>query len=261
MDGRVARLSERDQTVNLVEAIDLAKDFVQNCRDGDRHEMTREDVNRLYDLAQQVHRLAFALGVADALPRAAELQPQLESGALPPVQFESKLNLPGDWDYLAGPVRDISELRHHNGDLVLPHNCYGDDVAEWEPQERVYLVCATPRWWQDIEALRNVAIDAEVRQKQSLALKPDHTNPTTGEMPWEANGWDRPTPQVARILCYMWDRKSAKRDDLVQSIWGSIEQNDGTVTTAVCRTNEYLRINKHTRVLEKTPFEDTFAWV
>lgn len=123
--------------MSLVEAIDSAVAYVR----AHPNEMTRAEVEDFRTLAEDVYMLAFRVGLADALPKVPELLPELESTDLPlsPVQFISKLNLPGDWD---------------------------TSVAE-----HVFLVCAPPRWFHDIEILRKL-VEAKSMLEAEIAPQP-----------------------------------------------------------------------------------------
>lgn len=127
-------------TTPLIKALDEAVAYVREHPD----EMTRSEVDAFYPLAERVYLLAFESGLHGALPKVPELRPQLESNdpPLPPVQFESKLNLPGDWDPLV-PVG-----------------------------EKKFLVCAPPRWFADMSALCALAesLAASGNGKQKLSL-------------------------------------------------------------------------------------------
>ena len=117
---------------NLVESIDSAVAFVRKCG----QEMARSEMNQFHELAQRVYVLAFEAGLDGALPQVAELKPQVESLGLPPVQFESKLNLPGDWE----PLRTLTDKGN-------------------------FLVGRAPRWFDDMDTLRLLAqkyIDIEL---------------------------------------------------------------------------------------------------
>jgi hypothetical protein len=128
----------------LVEAIDCVLAFVRDHP----HQMTREQVNHFNGLAELVYRL-IPDNWLPRLPQVPELLRELESEnpPLPPVQFISKLNLPGDWERVpvAGP---------------LPSSWPDTDEPPALP-DPVFLVCATPRWLADLEALRRLALEAE----------------------------------------------------------------------------------------------------
>jgi hypothetical protein len=112
--------------------------------------MTRAEVEEFHRLAEVVYALAFPAGLSGALPQVPELRPQLESNlpelTLPPVQFESKLNLPGDWN---------PEMPDDDDDAPLVPPRWQDDLPA--VRNRVFLVCAPPRWFQDMNALRRLA--------------------------------------------------------------------------------------------------------
>ncbi len=153
--GWLARSSERMVSMSLREAIDRAVDCVRAHPD----QMTRAEVDEFYKLADEVYVLAFRANLADALPRVPELRPQLESDllSLPPVQFESKLNLPGDWDN--APSLDDDGLPLMRSSL--------NDTTDYEPTQRAFLVCASPRWFHDMETLRALAELCDVPEAES----------------------------------------------------------------------------------------------
>jgi hypothetical protein len=126
--------------MSLPQAIRSAMQFV-----GDHPEtMTRAEVNELCRLADAVYDLAHAAGLLDALPKVTELLPQLQSDEPSPVQFESKLNLPGDWVRPA-PLND-GEYQ----DWIVQRR---QDPEPEPPTEPVFRVCVPPRWWADMETL------------------------------------------------------------------------------------------------------------
>ena len=132
--------------MSLTKAIDRAVEYVQAHPD----QMTRNDVDEFHRLADEVYLLAFRAELVGALPHVPELRPQLESELppLPPVQFESKLNLPGDWDF-ASPL-------DQDGLPPVQPLC-SDDTTDDDPTQRVFLVCASPRWLHDMGVLRVLA--------------------------------------------------------------------------------------------------------
>jgi hypothetical protein len=130
----------------LVAAIDEALAFVEAHPD----RMTRVEVDRFHQLAGPVYILAVRAGLSGSLPQVPELQPQLEAQglSLPPVEFESKLNLPGDWD--------LAEAWDYG---MAPPGPGG----ELPPvPERMFLPVATPRWLADLAALRRRAEDIDL---------------------------------------------------------------------------------------------------
>ncbi|MHB8902145.1 MAG: hypothetical protein ACYC6Y_25590 [Thermoguttaceae bacterium] len=128
--------------MHLPEAIDAAVAFVREHPEV----MTREQLDEFERMASNVYALAFRAGLVDAMPQVPQLEPQLELGGLPHVQFETKLNLPGDWD--TAPAVD--------GELQ-PYQSLSDATETEGPPAKVLLVCATPRWFHDMEVLRNLA--------------------------------------------------------------------------------------------------------
>ena len=91
--------------MSLVSSIDAAVEYVRAHSDF----MSEAQVEEFRSLAERVYLQSFRAGIADAIPKVPELRPEVESSdpPLPPVQFETKLNLPGDWDN--GPIRDDDE--------------------------------------------------------------------------------------------------------------------------------------------------------
>jgi hypothetical protein len=129
-------------SAELVRAIDDALAFASAHPD----EMTRAEVDCFCELAERVYLLAYPLDLDRAFPHVPELQPELEfqDPPLPPVQFVSKLHLPGDWD-IVSPADE--------GPLLLPS--WQEDPAP--VPERTFLPCATKRWHHDMRALRKLA--------------------------------------------------------------------------------------------------------
>lgn len=130
-------------SADLVAAIDAAIAFVHAHPD----EMTRSQVDEFKSLAADVYRLAHAANLLDSLPKVEELRPQLETPSLGPVQFESKLHLPGDW------------VRPQGDDLPLLPSWYAVEEEPSEIPESKFLVGASPqsRWFEDMDLLRSLA--------------------------------------------------------------------------------------------------------
>jgi hypothetical protein len=129
--------------------------------------MTCEEVNQFVELAECVWHLT-PDNWLPRLPQVPELRPELESNdpPLPPVQFVSRLNLPGDW--VAERERqtvneDDAEYLPTSWPLLgllpdgTPLLCDGSDDPLPPPRERVFLVRASTRWWEVMEALRLLA--------------------------------------------------------------------------------------------------------
>jgi hypothetical protein len=129
--------------MSLVQAIDAAIAFVRAHPD----KMTRIEVKEFKRLAGEVYVLAYQAGLHHALPQVPAMQPQLEaqSPPLPPAQFESKLNLPGDW------------WSPRDDELTLPIPRWQDEPDEVE-NCHVFMVCPAPRWFQDMDELRRLAL-------------------------------------------------------------------------------------------------------
>ncbi len=118
--------------MNLVKAIDAAVEFVRE------HEnlMTREERNVFAGLAETVFVLASKADLSHALPKIVEQQ--VEFADMCRAHYATKLNLPGDWE-------DVPPL---------------DDDGLASP---AFLVCAPPRWFEDMNALRRLAAIAPYR--------------------------------------------------------------------------------------------------
>jgi hypothetical protein len=229
----------------LVKTIDDALTLVRAHPD----EMTRAEVDRLRELADRAYLLAAPLGLDRHFPQVSELRPELEGRPelpLPPPQFVTKLNLPGDWDYTAGYDSD-----------ALP--------MEWESEppdvpDKVFLLSPTPRWFDDMARLRSLA------EAAPADAKPDAVNvpaavvvPET--MPWEDDrGWGAPTSQVGRILRLMWKRAAMDWEAFAQEIWGRDNPNEGAVRTALSRVNTYLAGHGERRCLVKPRDESRICW-
>jgi hypothetical protein len=102
----------------------------------------RSQVDDWCSLADHIYRLALADGRAEkAFPKVEELKPELESRLGPPlspVQFISKLNLPGDW---------------------WPDNAVATD--------RAFQPCPTQRWFEAMISLLALA-----RESPPIPLRP-----------------------------------------------------------------------------------------
>jgi hypothetical protein len=135
--------------MSLTTAIDEALDYLR----AHPEEMTRDELDEFRDLAEAVYIGAVQAGFAGALPQVPEMKPALESQepVLPPVQFETKLNLPGDWDPVIGRDDGEDDLLRHDYSPVV-----GDEPC---PVKRVntFLVSAPPRWFHDMATLRKLA--------------------------------------------------------------------------------------------------------
>ena len=84
--------------------------------------------------------------------------------------------------------------------------------------------------------------------------------PAEPEMPWETLGWDDPTPQIARIIRFMWNRDQASCDALIADVWGNDKIRDNTICAARSRANDYLGKNRHARTLEKVRGNPVVRW-
>lgn len=120
----------------LVEAIDEVLAFVFRRRGLGRGDIPRSEFARFIKLDQTVFRRAKDLDLLDCLPRQDELAAMLALPGKRRVGFEGKTNLPGDWE---------------------------DDI---------YMAVGTPKWLQDMNALRSVA--------ESLIQKSSESNGQDG---------------------------------------------------------------------------------
>src|SRR5262245_367387 len=110
--------------------------------------MTRAEMDCFRQLAATVCRLAALAGWGDRLPQVAELAPALEHPdlpPLPPVQYETRLHLPGNWagaepgDAEDTPLPSWYPLITLDGEgkpAVPP-----DDDLPGPPPEKVFLPC------------------------------------------------------------------------------------------------------------------------
>jgi hypothetical protein len=205
--------------MSLVDLIDRAVDYVrwQPSRLDDvdaihRQVMTCDEMAEFRELVDAIYAEAFRAGLLSALPQVHELRPQLESAELPPPQFESKLNLPGDWTVV--PDNDDS--------MPLPLWQDGDGLKA--VGERIFLVCVSPRWIQDMVALRALA-DVPVPLKSSATESHDETAFPPGEAVWLGNrqiqiGRDAPLTlpeQYATVLECLVESRSADSEQLERS--------------------------------------------
>jgi hypothetical protein len=185
--------------MSLLQAIDTACAFVRDHPE----QMTCAEVAQFERLADQVYVLAEPMGLASALPQVPKLLPELEStdSPTPPIQFISKLKLPGDWD----PIRN--EEDEADDDLTLPLPRWQDEPAE---DDRVFLVSVSPRWVHWMDALRASALDRETGQQ--LQTSPAPTGENIGQPPTEPP--PRLTTDLARLLVTLdgttWEVASAQ---------------------------------------------------
>ena len=130
--------------MSLLAAIDVAVAFVHEYPEC----MTRAEVDEFCRLAEAVYIAAFCAGLVAALPQVPQMRPELESTdpPLPPPQFVSKLNLPGDWDLVLPLDQD---------GLPVSQPLFGEALRL--STERTFLVCAAPRWFADMATLRKLA--------------------------------------------------------------------------------------------------------
>src|SRR5437867_462833 len=103
--------------MSLVSAIDTLLAFVK-----DRDEIPRSEMPRFYELDQRVFALAFKHGLHSAVPKQHEVErPQTHPSQLdlPPIVFEGKTSLPGDWLPAPGGFVPISEGHWEQDMLAL----------------------------------------------------------------------------------------------------------------------------------------------
>jgi hypothetical protein len=152
--------------MSLAQAVQNAIQFVS----GHPNTMTRAEVDEFHRLSDAVYDLAHAAGLAGALPKVDELLPQLQSDelALPPVQFEGKLNLPGDWDRPA-PLDD--------DELLIMRPSLDPDPEP--PAKPTFRVCASPRWREDMERLLR---RAEAREPKARRMSRGEANEKAMEL-------------------------------------------------------------------------------
>jgi len=173
--------------MSLTKRVDEVVDFVRKHPD----QMTRAEVDELHKLAEQVYVLAFTQGLADALPQVSELVPQLKSSdpRLRPVQFESKVHLPGDWD-IAPP--------HDSSGLPPVQPLAGGTDTDDTLYERAFLVCASPHWFNDMRVLRTLAeAQSDRTPLELLEAMPDETRMTCVDLAKELRL--KPEPLRSRL--------------------------------------------------------------
>lgn len=187
--------------MSLTQAIDEAVDYVRAHPD----QMTSAEMEEFRRLAQTVYLLAFRTVpvYVYALPKVPEMRPELESQdpPLPPVQFVTKLNLPGDWDRTSS-----------DDDAILPPTrSLVDDIPE--PPEPGFLVCASPRWFADMASLRTLADQGATLIERVLAVL---------------------TSNQGHIMQYLWEKKTASYETLrtIPQAWRDVP-SDAAVTKAL----------------------------
>jgi hypothetical protein len=249
-------------SAELVAAIDAALAHVRACPD----EMSRAEVDHFHELADAVYLLAVREGLAHAAPQMPELRPQLESCgselALPPVQFEGKLNLPGDWAPAVRPDdSSLARLRlgQHDRLVLLPARellvppRWTD--PEPPPPARVFMVCASPRWRADMTALRTLALPS------APPAPPSASAPGDEPLPWGGPSWDELPPLTRRLLLYMHGREAAQTAVLIERVWCKDDVTPDAVRKALSRANAFLGSQGDTRFLEKARGEELVRWV
>jgi hypothetical protein len=179
--GRGLPFLKGRRTMSLVQAIDRVTCYVHEhpCQ------MTRAEVNEFCELAQCGYVLVVRAGLLQSLPQISELRLELESQhpPLPPVQFISKLNLPGEWQTVWQDAADADDVR-----VMVPRQ-YQDVDELPPPAERVFRVCASHRWLQDMATLRLLA---ETDSPQKSKNRPQPTKPA------DASKRSRSRPRVMK---------------------------------------------------------------
>ncbi len=133
----------------LTQAIDETVAYVRKHPDL----MNRGQVNQLQDLADRVYELAAQAGLLRTLPQIHELEHELQYPGLcqSPPHFETKLNVPGDWTII---------MPRDGGGLPLPSSL--DASLDPPLPVRVFLPCASDRWFRDMAVLRKLAEAGDV---------------------------------------------------------------------------------------------------
>jgi hypothetical protein len=129
-----------------------------------RDSMTREEVDRLVELAERAYRLAVPVGLAPSFPQQAELERELRDWRQaspegpagprsPPVQFVSRLNLPGDWDF--------PTCLDDDAPLIWPDYLGPEGLKELEQRPpsppAIFRPQVTGRWLADMATLEALA--------------------------------------------------------------------------------------------------------
>lgn len=239
----------------LVRYIDAAIEFVRKHLDW----MTRDEVAEFHRLAEEVYLAACRAGIADSIPKIPDLRPAIESNdpPLPPVQFESKLNLPGDWDI--EPIRadddplPVAYQMNPNGTWFPIPNKWAQSGESSGQKEPVFLVCGSARWFHDMAVLRRRAEDVapagvpkeESGPKKMLttwreiteALGENHTQ--RGKIKRLNESLNGPIPKVAQgsqprvekeKLIDWWNRLAIQQMELAN-------QSDGEMKSAAAQYN------------------------
>lgn len=134
----------------LVSAIDAAVAYVREHLEP----WTEDDVDQFRALATEVYRHAAAANLLHALPQRDDLLPYLEPRdvAMRPVEFEAKLNLPGDWQ-VVGDERHrevLAEPLRHSYPLDFDFGSFRHQFVPAVPE----------RWFVDMVDLRRMALQA-----------------------------------------------------------------------------------------------------
>jgi hypothetical protein len=116
-----------------------------------KYSLTCDEVDHFNQLAVIVCAEADKQGWGDRLPKKSELAPALEDPLqpdLPPVQYESRLLLPGNWTY-----KQID----NGGPLPSSYPLIGDDEELPKCPEKVFLPYPPPAWFHALEELLALA--------------------------------------------------------------------------------------------------------
>jgi hypothetical protein len=153
----------------LAAAIDEALAFVR----AHPKVMTRAEVDQFKELAERVYLLTPDKWLL-RLPQVTELWSECESQDLnrKPVQFIGKLNLPGDWD-VSATEGELPSSYKLTGKVVWPDGT--PFLVQDEPPPvpaPVFFVCATPRWFADMEILRRLAEQVEYSEAITQPANP-----------------------------------------------------------------------------------------
>ena len=185
----------------------IITEFVSRVETGDlKWEATEIDVKELCELGEQAYILAVPLGIERCFPQPRDLRPSLEGFVdqpLPPVQFESKFNLPGDW-----------EIRTKNSTSESP-----------TPQfDRVFLPCPSRRWFQDMSTLSKVVATQ------------GHSNP----VPPAPSESECPTPSTSLTVRSV---RTKSEDAIVSNVREQLTMNEHRVLQELLRAKPRLLRN------------------
>jgi hypothetical protein len=81
------------------------------------------------------------------------------------------------------------------------------------------------------------------------------------EIPWESNpAWEDLALQQKRVLRFMHGKESVSIEDFAREVWGDANRKDGTIRTALSRTNQFLRLVGERRILAILRGEPVVRW-